>query len=63
MRRTHCAIDLFCTEGSQKAWNHKKFPKDWGWGTHTDQVRIHQLSGAHFSVFNNPYVQDFAKLL
>jgi len=42
---------------------YNKLPKDWGWGTHTDEVRIHQLSGAHFSVFNSPYVQNFAKLL
>jgi len=62
-KKLHCAIDLFCTEGSQKAWIDEKMPEDWGWGTHTDQVRIHQLSGAHFSVFNSPYVLDFAKLL
>lgn len=62
-KKLRCAIDLFCTEDSKKAEINDKLPEDWGWGTHTDEVRIHLLDGAHFSVFNRPYVQNFAKLL
>ena len=62
-KKLRCAIDLFCTKSSQKAWIDEKLPKDWGWGRHTDEVRIHQLSGTHFSIFNSSYVQNFAKLL
>ncbi|NJO18536.1 MAG: hypothetical protein HC877_23240 [Thioploca sp.] len=62
-KKLRCAIDLFCTDASQTAWLNDQLPQDWGWGTHTDEVRIHQLRGAHFSVFNRPYVQNFAKLL
>ncbi len=62
-KKLRCAIDLFCTHASQQAWINDKLPEDWGWGIHTDEVRIHQLSGAHFSVFTRPYVQNFAKLL
>jgi len=57
------AIEVFCTEASQLAWLDDNLSKDWGWGVHTDKVRIHLLHGAHFSVFNRPYVQNFAKLL
>jgi amino acid adenylation domain-containing protein/non-ribosomal peptide synthase protein (TIGR01720 family) len=62
-KKLRCAIDLFCTHASEQAWINDNLPDDWGWGTHTDEVRIHQLNGAHFSVFNSPYVQNFAKQL
>jgi len=62
-KKLRCAIDLFCTDASQQAWINDNLPDDWGWGRHTDEVRIHQLDGAHFSVFNRPYVQNLAKRL
>lgn len=62
-KKLRCAIDLFCTQASRQAGINDNLPDDWGWGTHTDEVRIHLLNGAHFSVFNSPYVQNFAKLL
>jgi amino acid adenylation domain-containing protein/non-ribosomal peptide synthase protein (TIGR01720 family) len=60
-RRLRCPIDLFCAVESINTWGE---PDGWGWREHTlNGVRIHQVTGSHFSMLNAPQVQILADKL
>jgi amino acid adenylation domain-containing protein/non-ribosomal peptide synthase protein (TIGR01720 family) len=61
-KRLRCTIDLFCAAESINKW--KELPDDWGWKEHTlTGVRIHQVTGSHFSMLKAPHVKILANKL
>jgi len=62
-KRLRCAIDLFCAAESINRWGEEQ-PDGWGWREHTlTGVRMHQVTGSHFSMLNAPQVQILADQL
>jgi len=62
-KRLRCAIDLFCAAESINRWGEEQ-PDGWGWREHTlTGVRMHHVTGSHFSMLNAPQVQILADQL
>lgn len=55
----HCPIDLFCVTESINTWGKDwELPDGWGWKDHTlAGVRMHRVTGSHFSMLKHPHVQ------